>query len=132
MNDEVFVTASERPAIQTAFNAHLSDIQELEPGAIIIIDQFGTIEKDYVKPQVKRTSCSFERIYFSRGTDADIYNERKALGRALCLKILSEINNDFENTVFSFIPNTATVAFMGLREALFTHLNDLKKHSFKI
>ncbi len=128
VNDEVFVTASERPAIQTAFNAHLSDIQELEPGAIIIINQFGTIKKDYVKPQVKRTSCSFERIYFSRGTDADIYNERKSLGRALCPKILSEINNDFENTVFSFIPNTATVAFMGLREALFTHLNDLKKN----
>jgi amidophosphoribosyltransferase len=127
-DDELFVAASERPAIQTAFNTELKDIQEVEPGTIIIVHQSGKIIKEYVKTPVKRASCSFERIYFSRGTDADIYKERKSLGKALCPKILSVVNNDFENTVFSFIPNTATVAFMGLREALFTHLNTLKRN----
>lgn len=126
-DDEIFVAASERPAIQTAFNIPIEKIQELQPANVIVIKSNGEIIKDQFIDKLEKRPCSFERIYFSRGTDADIYNERKALGKSLCPRLLEIVNEDFENTVFSFIPNTAMAAFLGLREELFSTLNDLKK-----
>ncbi len=126
-DDDIFVAASERPAIQTAFNISIEKIQELEPAKAIIIKNDGTIEHNYfIEPSVKK-SCSFERIYFSRGTDAAIYLERKALGRSLAKRVLPMVDFDFKNTVFSYIPNTAMAAFLGLREEVFNYLNDVKK-----
>lgn len=126
-DDEVFVAASERPAIQTSFNVPFRAIQELQPARAIIVRADGNIETNFfTEPQQKR-SCSFERIYFSRGTDVDIYRERKRLGQFLTPRILEAIRYDFEHTVFSFIPNTALAAFMGMREELFRYLNEYKK-----
>lgn len=117
-NDEVVVVASERPAIQTTFNVHFTEIRELKPGHALVIKKDGRIsEKPFIEPQ-ERMSCSFERIYFSRGTDRDIYVERKKLGELLAEKVLKAVNYDCENTVFSFIPNTAEVAFLGLVEGI--------------
>ena len=117
-DDEIVVVASERPAIQTSINVKKDAIKELEPGTALIIKKDGTIIKERCLPKAKRESCSFERIYFSRGNDADIYRERKNLGKSLVPKILEKINYDFEHTVFSFIPNTAEVAFYGMMEEL--------------
>ncbi|MCF8369860.1 MAG: amidophosphoribosyltransferase [Bacteroidales bacterium] len=126
-NDEVVVATSERPAIQTAFNLHLDEVKELKPGNALIIKKNGEwAEHEYKKPEVHR-ACSFERIYFSRGTDRDIYLERKRLGKALCPAILKAIDFDFENTVFSYIPNTASVAFRGLAEELEHICDNVKK-----
>lgn len=117
-DDEVVVVTSERPPIQTAFNVKLEAIRELPPGNAIIIRKNGDVAvKPYVDP-LPRKSCSFERIYFSRGTDRDIYLERKMLGKKLVPAILKEIDNDLENTVFSFIPNTAETCFYGMVEEL--------------
>ena len=114
MNDEIVVAASERPVIQTAFNLKFDEVKELEPGNALIVRKNGEIIIDrFIKPQPIK-QCSFERIYFSRGTDKDIYQERKSLGYRLGPEILREINYDIENTVFSFIPNTASVAFQGM------------------
>ncbi|NOY49892.1 MAG: amidophosphoribosyltransferase [Chlorobi bacterium] len=114
MNDEIIVAASERPVIQTAFNLTYDQIKEIEPGNAIIIKKSGKVQIErFTDPQPVKP-CSFERIYFSRGTDKDIYQERKKLGYLLGPAILKEINYDLENTVFSFIPNTASVAFQGL------------------
>lgn len=114
MDDEIVVAASERPVIQTAFNVPVNDIKELEPGHALIVKKDGSIiNSRFAKKRVVKP-CSFERIYFSRGTDKDIYKERKKLGAYLAPTILEEINYDFDNTVFSFIPNTASVAFQGL------------------
>lgn len=115
-DDEVVVVASERPAIQTAFNVHRDRIQELKPGHAIIIKKDGSIgEVACVKP-LERKACSFERIYFSRGSDFEIYQERKNLGKLLVPTILNAVQHDLENTVFSYIPNTAEIAFLGMTE----------------
>ena len=116
---EKVVVASERPVIQTALNVELGSVHELQPGEAIIISKDGSWRLSQILPPAGSVSaCSFERIYFSRGSDADIYQERKALGRNLMPQILSAIDNDIENTVFAFIPNTAEVAFYGMTEAI--------------
>ncbi|MCO5229759.1 MAG: amidophosphoribosyltransferase [Chitinophagales bacterium] len=117
-DDEIVVVASERPAIQTSLNVSRSDVKELEPGTALIIKKDGTVSNVRCLPEKERKSCSFERIYFSRGSDADIYNERKQLGKQLVPTILKKVNFDFDNTVFSYIPNTAEVAFYGMMEEL--------------
>jgi len=118
-DDEIVVTASERPVIQTAMNLKEEDIKELNPGEAMIIKKNGTIKFETIRPaSPELAKCSFERIYFSRGSDIDIYNERKLLGESLAQPILKAINYDMENTVFSFIPNTAEVAFYGMKEGI--------------
>lgn len=126
-DDEIFVATSERPVIQTAFNVSAEDIHELEPGTAMIIKKNGEVIKQMIRIPETKSPCSFERIYFSRGTDCDIYNERKKLGELLVPEILKEINYDFENSVFSFIPNTSETAFYGMLKGLETYLNDHKK-----
>lgn len=125
-DDEVAVMASERPAIQTAFNIKVGQVQELERGHALIIKKNGQVTVAACKDQIERRACSFERIYFSRGTDKDIYSERKMLGRLLVPAVIQEVNYDYEHTVFSFIPNTAEVAFYGFVEAMHEHLNTAK------
>jgi len=125
-NDEIVVAASERPAIMTAFHVPLEEIHELKPGHALIIDKQGNAEEHQLLPAREKTSCSFERIYFSRGSDPDIYEERKNLGRLLAPAVLDEVDHDWKNTVFSFIPNTAEVAFYGLIKAAEDRLNDFK------
>ncbi len=125
-DDEVAVAASERPVIQTSFNVSADKVKELKPGHVLIIKKDGRInEVPFTEPLEKR-SCSFERIYFSRGTDTDIYKERKGLGKLLTQAILKSINHDLENTVFSYIPNTAAVAFKGLIEEINIFCNQIK------
>ncbi len=126
-NEEVVIIASERPAIQTALNIGVSAIKEIQPGHAIIIKKNGEVldEKINERPEIKK--CSFERIYFSRGTDKDIYQERKKLGAFLVPSILKEINYDIENTLFSYIPNTAQAAFMGMFDELRHFCNRYKK-----
>ena len=125
-DDEIIVAASERPVIQTAFNVNVDKIQEIKPGHALIVKQNGDYaEKQILKP-TERKSCSFERIYFSRGTDVDIYKERKTLGKLLVPAVLKSLNYDIENTVFSYIPNTASVAFRGLAEGMETHCQTIK------
>ena len=126
-NDEIAVVASERPAIQTAFDVHYTKINELQPGHAVVVKHFGKVsEVPYIESKPK-TSCSFERIYFSRGTDRDIYLERKKLGEQLAKPVLKAVNNNFQNTVFSFVPNTAESAFFGLVEGLEKNLNIQKQ-----
>lgn len=117
-DEEIVVVASERPAIQTAINVSREDVKEIEPGTALIIKKDGQVYHERCLPVENRTACSFERIYFSRGSDADIYQERKNLGKKLVPKILERINYDFDHTVFSFIPNTAEVAFYGMIEEI--------------
>jgi len=125
-DEEVAVAASERPVIQTSFNVSADKVKELRPGHVLIIKKDGRIsEVPFTEPKEKR-SCSFERIYFSRGTDTDIYKERKRLGKLLTPAILKSINHDLENTVFSYIPNTAAVAFKGLIEEINIFCNQIK------
>jgi len=125
-NDEVVVVASERPAIQTAFNLTKDQVQELEPGNALIIKRDGSVINKEVFRKQPKASCSFERIYFSRGTDADIYHERKLLGRKLVPAVLKNIEHDLENTIFSYIPNTAASAFKGLVEGLHEFCDQVK------
>lgn len=121
-DDEIVVAASERPAIQTAIDVRIKDIRELKPGHALIIKKNGKVsELPFTEPK-PRKACSFERIYFSRGTDRDIYLERKKLGELLAPRVLEEVNYDFENTVFSFVPNTAEVAFQGLVDGMYSIL----------
>lgn len=124
IDDEVVVVASERPVIQTAFDLSDGDVKELEPGTALIIDRDGTRPPrlERILPARQPAKCSFERIYFSRGSDVDIYRERKALGRELVNPVLNAIDGDIDNSVFSFIPNTAEVAFYGLTEGFEYHL----------
>lgn len=123
-DDEVVVIASERPVIQTAFNLKKDDVKELQPGEAIVIKRNGNISLNQILiKKEKITPCSFERIYFSRGSDYDIYRERKKLGELLVPEIINAINDDFDNTVFSFIPNTAEVAYYGMLEGLEDHFN---------
>ena len=118
-NDEIVVTASERPVIQTAMNVKEEEVHELKPGEAMIIKKDGTIKFETIRPAAPELAkCSFERIYFSRGSDIDIYKERKKLGESLAKPILKAIDNDVDNTVFSFIPNTAEVAFYGMKEGI--------------
>lgn len=121
-NDDFVVAASERPAIQTVFDVPFEEVQEVLPGHSLIIKKNGKTSMKEILPAREFKACSFERIYFSRGNDAEIYNERKALGKHLFLKVQQAIDDDFENTVFSFIPNTAETAFYGLIESVQSHL----------
>jgi amidophosphoribosyltransferase len=114
MDDEVLVVASERPAIQTAFDLKIGDLKALDPGHAIISKKDGSVSITKCVEPKERKECSFERIYFSRGSDFDIYNERKQLGKELTKTVLEKVDNDIENTVFSYIPNTAETAFFGL------------------
>ena len=126
-DDEIVIVTSERPAIQTAFNIPLEQVKEIKPGHALIIKKNGKVtEEQFREPEVQK-SCSFERIYFSRGSDADIYRERKQLGLFLCPQIFNEINYDLKNTVFSYIPNTAEVAFYGMVEGVHKYLRDYQK-----
>lgn len=113
-NDEIVVATSERPAMQTAFNIPMEEIKEIQPGHALVVKRDGKISEEQFSEPKDKKSCSFERIYFSRGSDADIYRERKQLGRLLCPQILEAVNHDIKNTVFSYIPNTAEVAFYGM------------------
>ncbi len=124
---EVLVVASERPVIQTVFNVDINSVKELHPGYAAIIKKDGTFSEQQIIEPLERKACSFERIYFSRGNDADIYKERQKLGRFLVPQVLKAINYDLENTVFSYIPNTAEVAFGGLVEGIDEHINLQKK-----
>lgn len=126
-DDEILVVASERPAIQTAFNVPFESITEIKPGHALIIKKDGTISEDMFREPEELKACSFERIYFSRGSDAEIYHERKHLGRLLCPKILKAVENDIKNTVFSYIPNTAEVAFYGVEEGINAYVRKLQK-----
>ncbi len=126
-DDEVVVVSSERPAIQTAFNVNTSDVQEIEPGYALIIKKDASFQLKEILPPLPQTSCSFERIYFSRGSDTDIYKERKELGRSICPEILKGINYDLKHSVFSFIPNTAETSFYGMVKGLDDYLNEVKK-----
>ena len=125
-DEEVVVVASERPAIQTAFNLKLDQIKELKPGNAIVIKSSGKIKIKSVIKKDENKYCSFERIYFSRGNDSDIYQERKNLGKYIMPKILEEINYDILNTVFSYIPNTAETSFFGMIESVEEFLNTKK------
>ncbi len=128
-NDEVVVVASERPVIQTVFNVAFKDVVELKPGHAIITKKSGeTSIKKILKP-LERKACSFERIYFSRGSDAEIYKERKELGKLIVPKVLEAINYDIKNTVFSFIPNTAETSFYGMTETVEDYLNQQKTNA---
>ena len=125
-NEEVVVVASERPAIQTAFNLKIEEIKELEPGKAIVVKSNGVVKiKSVIKTQENK-ACSFERIYFSRGNDSEIYQERKNLGKLIMPVILNEINFDIKNTVFSYIPNTAETSFFGMIESVEEFLNSQK------
>jgi amidophosphoribosyltransferase len=117
-DEEVVVVASERPAIQTAFGLTVNQVQEIKAGHALIVRKDGSYSEVQISETITPRPCSFERIYFSRGTDADIYKERKMLGEKLCKPILESINYDFENTVFSYIPNTAETAFLGLTDGM--------------
>lgn len=125
-DDEIAVVTSERPTIQTTFNVPLEKIKEVKPGHALIIKKNGQIAEREVLESKEKKSCSFERIYFSRGNDADIYVERKNLGKNLCPAVMKSINNDLKNTVFSFIPNTAEVAFIGMLHGVHAFLDDWK------
>jgi amidophosphoribosyltransferase len=130
-DDEIVVVTSERPVIQTALNVPADSIKELTPGAAIIIKKDSTFSIEQIIEPKEKKACSFERIYFSRGSDKDIYQERKNLGRYLCPGVLNAVDFDLRNTVFSFIPNTAEVAFAGLIEGMHSHLNKVKKHEIQ-
>lgn len=125
-DDEVVVVASERPVIQTAFNVPFEEVKELSPGHAIIIKKNGQVSIEEVREPLERKACSFERIYFSRGNDKDIYEERKKLGKLVVPRVLDYIDHDLRNSVFSFIPNTAETSFLGMVKGLEDYLNDVK------
>ena len=127
VDDEIVVVASERPVIQTVMNVEASSVHEVNPGEAIIVKQDASIETSQIVRPKKKQACSFERIYFSRGSDSDIYKERKKLGENLVPAVLKAVDNDIDNTVFSFIPNTAEVAFYGMLEGFEKYLNTLKE-----
>jgi len=121
-NDEIVVVASEKPAIKTAFDCQYEDIKEIHPGSALIINRDGTYSEKSFIPKLPKKSCSFERIYFSRGTDPDIYMERRQLGELLVPHVLKAVNFDLKNTVFSYIPNTAETSFLGLMKGIERYL----------
>ena len=126
MDEEVVVVASERPVIQTVFNVPRASVSELEPGSALTVDRKGNVNIADILGKGENRRCSFERIYFSRGSDADIYRERKELGRLLVPEIVRAVNGDIDHTVLSFIPNTAEVAFIGLVDGFNSYLNEVK------
>jgi amidophosphoribosyltransferase len=126
-DDEIIAVTSERPVLQTAFNISLDQVHELPPGHAMVIKRDGEVSFSEIRSPKPRTSCSFERIYFSRGSDADIYKERKELGRRVSKEVLKQIDYDIENTVFSYIPNTAETAFYGMHEGVNEWLNGEKR-----
>jgi amidophosphoribosyltransferase len=130
-DDEVCVVASERPVIQTAFNLKSEQIQELTPGHALIIRKNGSVKETLINEPEEALKCSFERIYFSRGNDLEIYNERKLLGKNVVPQVLDAIGHDLDNSVFSFIPNTAEVSFYGMIKGLEDYLNDRKFNAIK-
>ncbi|MFT4682260.1 MAG: amidophosphoribosyltransferase [Granulosicoccus sp.] len=125
-DEEVVVVASERPAIQTAFDVKWQDVKEVKPAHALIIRKDGRISEELFTEPLEKKSCSFERIYFSRGSDRDIYNERKELGRSLVNRVLKSVDHDIDNTVFSFIPNTAETSFYGMVKGIEDYVNTLK------
>jgi amidophosphoribosyltransferase len=127
-DDEIVVVASERPVIQTVFNVPFEKVQEIEPGNALIIKKNGTVSMKEILPPTVKKACSFERIYFSRGSDAEIYQERKNLGKLILPAVLESIDQDTDNTVFSYIPNTAETSFYGLVEAAQDFLNQRKNN----
>lgn len=130
-DDEIFVAASERPVIQTAMNVPFEAVNELTPGAAIIVKKDGTITTDQILKQLDNQKCSFERIYFSRGSDADIYKERKKLGVLLADRVLKAVDYDIEHTIVSFIPNTAETAYLGLLDGMNNYLTKQKAEKIK-
>jgi amidophosphoribosyltransferase len=126
-DDEVVVVTSERPQIQTAFNVTADKVSEIKPGHALIVKKDGTVSEKRIREPMGRKSCSFERIYFSRGSDKDIYRERQQLGRLLCPSILEAIDKDLRNTVFSYIPNTAEVGFYGMMKGMEDYLDEVKR-----
>jgi len=128
-DEEVIVVASERPVIQTVFNVPFDSVKEIEPGTALLLKKDGSMSTSQILEPVERKSCSFERIYFSRGSDAEIYQERKELGRLVMPKVLEAINYDTENSVFSFIPNTAETSFYGMLDAAQNELNKQKNEA---
>ena len=126
-DDEIVVLASERPVIQTVMNVHVEEIHELNRGEAIFINKRGEWHTEQIVAPKTNSACSFERIYFSRGSDVDIYKERKRMGENLVEPILRAVDHDLNHTVFSFIPNTAEVAYFGMQEGLNNYLNKLKK-----
>ncbi len=131
INDEVVVAASERAAIRTAFNVGENEVQELMPGQALVVNQNGDYSITQIVPAKQRLACSFERIYFSRGSDEKIYKERIALGKSLTQPILNRIDNDLKHTIFSYIPNTAEIAFLGLIKGMGNFLNTIKMERIK-
>ncbi len=127
MDDEIVVGASERPAIQSVFNVRYKNVRELKPGHALVIKYSGKVEEQQISEPAERRACSFERIYFSRGNDREIYLERKKLGEQLARPALEAVNFDVKNTVFSYIPNTAEAAFYGLVEGLDKEMNQWKQ-----
>jgi len=125
-DDEIVVVASERSVIQTSFDVNIEDVKEIKAGHALIIKKDGRVEEKQVREPLERKSCSFERIYFSRGNDAGIYKERLELGRRIFPKVLESIDNDVKNTVFSYIPNTAEVSYFGLLKGCHAYLNTVK------
>ena len=130
-DDEVLVVTSERPVIQTAFNVKWENINELKPGHALIIKKNNTVKETLINSSVVETKCSFERIYFSRGTDKDIYKERLKLGSLVTPQVLNAIDHDLKNTVFSFIPNTAEMSYYGMVKATEDYLSDVKKRKIQ-
>jgi amidophosphoribosyltransferase len=130
-NDEICVVTSEKPAIMTGFNIAYKDVKELGPGNALVMYKSGKIEEVNIIPPGEKKSCSFERIYFSRGNDREIYKERKQLGYILGPKIMEAVNYDFKNTVFSYIPNTAAVAFYGMVDGIIDLLDTWKVNEIK-
>lgn len=130
-DDEIVVVASERPVIQTVMNVDAEKVEELTPGSALIVNKAGLLQVSDVLGEKDNRRCSFERIYFSRGSDKDIYKERKALGENIVPNLLEAIDHDYDNTVFSFIPNTAEVAFYGMMEGLETRLIARKREAIK-
>ena len=130
-DDEVVVVTSERPVIQTAFNVPIDTIKEITSGHALIIRKNGEVAEKMVREPLPKTACSFERIYFSRGSDKDIYTERKQLGRNVVPQVLKAIDNDLKNSVFSFIPNTAEISFYGLMKGMQEKLNEIKLNKIK-
>ncbi len=129
-DEEIVVAASEKPAIKTAFNVQYREIEEVQPGYALIVDKLGNYGQYKIREPEEKRSCSFERIYFSRGTDPDIYHERKRLGKLLLPQILKAINFDLKHTVFSYIPNTAETAYLGMMEGLEEYLATRRKEVF--
>ena len=132
MNDEFLAVASERPVLQTTFDLEVDDIHELTPGQAILMRENGEMRLEQILPQRGYHACSFEHVYFSRGSDCDIYRERKEMGRRLVNPVLKAINGELDNTVISYIPNTAEASFYGLVQGFNEYLNEQKNKGYRV